>query len=555
MIKLPQQLDDIEGLSHAIYADDITLWTKASTTGRQQTTLQEAIDLIEQYLSRCGLQCAPEKSELLILKARTRGRPPAYVDPDPNVTLNGIDIPQVDSLRVLGLTLHKDGSGAATLPKLQKTLTQVTHLIRRITTQRRGLKEQETVQIIQALLISRITYGTPYLLLKKAEIEKLNIVIRKAIKSALGLPSTTSTTTLLKLGLHNTWEEMSEAHRASQLERLKLTQTGRAVLRKLAYSENFIADSDVKARLPPLLRDSISVAPIPRNMHATHHKDRRQARVRALSKKYSRNPNTRYTDAAKYPGRRAYAITVTNNKGNELVAATIPARNPETAEEVAIILGIATCKDTAIILSDSQTACRNLQKGRISAAAVKILKELSRRQELPETYVVWTPGHEHLAGNEAAHAVSREHTSRDFLPHGIRKSTRVEDIPINYAVILQHYRLERREYPLPHPKLSKEEATALRRLQTNTYVHGIIMHRMHPTKFSYLCRYCDVPDTLQHMVLVCPHREKNSQDDASETIQATEETWEAMLTAQSLEDQRSLVDRARAAALANGFLD
>lgn len=57
------------------------------------------------------------------------------------------------------------------------------------------------------------------------------------------------------------------------------------------------------------------------------------------------------------------------------------------------------------------------------------------------------------------------------------------------------------------------------------------------------------------MVLVCPHREKNSQDDASEPLEAIEETWEAMLTAQSLEDQRSLVDRARAAALANGFLD
>lgn len=143
MIKLPQQLHDIESLSHAVYADDITFWTKAPTTGRQQCALQEAIDLTEEYLAKCGLECAPEKSELL-----TQGKDPrknsSLCCPDPKVTLRGIDIPQVDSLRVLGLEIHKDGSGAATLPKLQKTVTQVTHLIRRITTQRRGSKNTKS---------------------------------------------------------------------------------------------------------------------------------------------------------------------------------------------------------------------------------------------------------------------------------------------------------------------------------------------------------------------------------------------------------------------------
>lgn len=85
-----------------------------------------------------------------------------------------------------------------------------------------------------------------------------------------------STTKLLKLGVHNTWKEMAEAHKASQLERLKLTTTGRAVLRYLNYSETYIADTDRKARLLPELRESISVAPIPRNMHPPYHKEERQ---------------------------------------------------------------------------------------------------------------------------------------------------------------------------------------------------------------------------------------------------------------------------------------
>ncbi|XP_077541036.1 uncharacterized protein LOC144153257 [Haemaphysalis longicornis] len=471
---------------------------RAPTTGRQQDALQEAIDVIVKYLDSCGLQCAPEKSELLVLKSRTRGRPPKLLDPDPSVTLYGVEIPRVNSLRVLGLTIHKDGSGAAHLPKLQQTVTQVTHLVKRIANQRRGLKEQDTLRIIQALITSRITYGTPYLALKNAEINKLDIIIRAATKTALGLPFMASTDKLLKLGVHNTWEEMVEAHKASQRERLKLTPTGRAVLRFLSYSETYIADTDQKARLPSELRETICIARIPRNMHPTYHKERRQARSKALLRKYEKDPNTRYTDAARYPDHTAFAISVTDPRGRELTSATIPARNPETAEEAAIALAMTTCSDRALIFTDSQAACRNFQKGRVSATALNILKT---RPQLPDTYVTWIPGHEGMAGNEAAHAAAREHTSRAFLPPDIRAATGAADVPITYRAILQHYRLERRRYPPPHPDLTKEESVIFRRLQTNTYTHGIIMNRIYPTQFSYLCPYCDIPDTSAHMIL------------------------------------------------------
>ncbi|XP_077561670.1 uncharacterized protein LOC144177998 [Haemaphysalis longicornis] len=373
--------------------------------------------------------------------------------------------------------------------------------IKTIISDSKGLKEQDTLRIIQALITSRITYGTPYLALKNAEINKLDIIIRKATKTALGLPFMASTDKLLKLGVHNTWEEMVEAHKASQLERLKLTPTGRAVLRFLNYSETYIADTDQKARLPSELRETICIARIPRNMHPTYHKERRQARSKALLRKYEKDPNTRYTDAARYPDHTAFAISVTDPRGRELTSATIPARNPETAEEAAIALAMTTCSDRALIFTDSQAACRNFQKGRVSATALNILKT---RPQLPDTYVTWIPGHEGMAGNEAAHAAAREHASRAFLPPNIRAATGAADVPVTYRAILQHYRLERRRYPPPHPDLTKEESVIFRRLQTNTYTHGIIMNRIYPTQFSYLCPYCDIPDTLAHMILECP---------------------------------------------------
>lgn len=116
LIKLPSLLDTIQDLRHAYYADDITLWTRASNTGTQKMRLRETVDILERYLQKCSLQWAPEKLEHLIMKCRTRGRPAAYFEPDPRVTLNGKPIKKVETLRVLGLHIHKDGSGTVALP-------------------------------------------------------------------------------------------------------------------------------------------------------------------------------------------------------------------------------------------------------------------------------------------------------------------------------------------------------------------------------------------------------------------------------------------------------
>nr|XP_054925839.1 uncharacterized protein LOC129384406 [Dermacentor andersoni] len=124
---------------HLPNRDDITLWTRGTSTGEQETRLQEAVNIIERYLNTCGLHCAPDKSELLVLGACNRGRPPSHDAPDPQVLLQGVPIPKVDSLRILGVDIDKDGSGSATLPRLHNTVAQLTHLIRRVANRRNGL--------------------------------------------------------------------------------------------------------------------------------------------------------------------------------------------------------------------------------------------------------------------------------------------------------------------------------------------------------------------------------------------------------------------------------
>ncbi|XP_037580400.1 putative nicotine oxidoreductase [Dermacentor silvarum] len=50
LLHLPKALEAIEGLGHALYADDVSLWTtKAGSHGWMQDTLQTAAEVVDKY--------------------------------------------------------------------------------------------------------------------------------------------------------------------------------------------------------------------------------------------------------------------------------------------------------------------------------------------------------------------------------------------------------------------------------------------------------------------------------------------------------------------------
>lgn len=98
---------------------------------------------------------------------------------------------------------------------------------------------------------------TLYALLNKAGKNKLDTLLRKAYKQALGLPPYTSTDRLLKLGEHNTVDELIEGHLLSQRYRLTGTDAGRALLLTLGIN---IPDRPLETTvdIPRELRQNIS---------------------------------------------------------------------------------------------------------------------------------------------------------------------------------------------------------------------------------------------------------------------------------------------------------
>ncbi|KAM7299574.1 hypothetical protein ISCGN_020140 [Ixodes scapularis] len=474
---LPEALRAVPNVEHAIYADDITLWCREGSDAEIEEKLQAAADIVGEYVMRCGLKCAPEKSELLVFR-NPRDKLVDHID----VVIDGVRVPKPAEVRILGQLLQQGRGNKSTIDRLDAMTTQVCGMMRRIRNRRHGIKEKEAIQLVQAFIIARLTYGTPYLNLNKAEMQKLNVLIRRAYKNALGLPERTATEKLLKLGVHNTIEELHEAQLVSQLKRLSSTVNGAWLLDKLgmAVPGGSHGPGDAGEELPAETRQRFTISRIPRNMHPDRNAERRQARAVALARSWDSREGTLYVDGAG-PVLGVAAIAVASAQGQIRRVASIRAQTVEQVEEAAIALAVV-CNPRATIISDSQRACQNFARGVVGQPALRLL----RKTAVEGVHLIWTPGHMGQVGNEAANAAARGALYRDsVLPQ------RDLDSALTYSEALKALRTHRAEYPGPAKGLSKEEEFTWRRLQTDTFVTPIQLHLWYPERYATAdCPFC-----------------------------------------------------------------
>ncbi|KAH7957048.1 hypothetical protein HPB52_014634 [Rhipicephalus sanguineus] len=175
-------------------------------------------------------------------------------------------------------------------------------MFRRIMNGHRGLGEDNAIRMVHAFVLYHITYVAAMLNWKKAERRRLEVNIRRAFKTALGLPDIASSALLLQLGVHNPLAEIIEAQHTAQIARLSSTKAGRDILVKLGLDT--IVERDNVQQLPKTIFESITVLPFPRNLHPINNHGRRLARAGALAADAARFPDqTAFVDAAHIPGK------------------------------------------------------------------------------------------------------------------------------------------------------------------------------------------------------------------------------------------------------------
>lgn len=295
----------------------------------------------------------------------------------------------------------------------------------------------------------------------------------------------------------------------------------------------------------------MDIQPLPENMARGTHEGRRTAWVTALQGRYGSRPGVFYTDASG-PHHGGWYTAAVIHQNVPVQGLTFRAPDISHAEEVAIALAAAD-PASRIIITDSRSACQNLTKGRITIRAARILKGCYYMDRPNTRSVIWTPAHAGLGGNEAADASARALDSRD--PPRPPSLDDPEPNPVSsFRDITAMYKSNRLRFPPPAPGLTKADERWLLRLYTNTVLCPAILKHFNPA-FSGECPHCDHPfaDTF-HMVWACPSNP--AVPPITSPSPPTRESWEAaLLGCSTLEGQRALVARARAAAEATGVPD
>uniref|UniRef100_L7M065 Putative tick transposon n=1 Tax=Rhipicephalus pulchellus TaxID=72859 RepID=L7M065_RHIPC len=566
MIGLPARLNSIYGIHHSVYADDITIWACEGSDGEIEQRLQEAVATIEEYLDGTGLECSPDKSELLLYRPTLKGRPPKGYSRDRAYeeiqihTKNGRTIPIVEQIRVLGLIIESKGTNGETVKRLVTKVTNAIRLIKRVTNKHQGMKEANVIRLIYSFAISHIIYVAAYLNWYTAEKAKINALIRKAYKQALCLPDSTSTERLLQLGLHNTLEELIEAQQIAQLERLASTRTGRSILDKLGIT--YHSQQGGKVSVPKVIREKIQVPNLPKNMHPELNQGRRESRAKTLLKAYGRDKEALFVDAAEYPSHKSYVAAVINSERKCISACSIRSHNSEIAEEVAIAQAIIFPK-CRYVISDSQSAIRNYARGRISPEAANILlrkAKLISSEEFDERYIIWFPAHTSCESpvpnlNEEAHRVARGLTyrARDGASHEAtgEEAWRERDRMFRFCDIIQFYQKSRRIFPPPSSKLDRSQEVDWRRLQTRTFPNPVHLNRIYPELYpDDSCKQCGMKQaTLEHILWQCAQL----QDQNAVSSERLGARWKAALISSDRQDQLWAIQRAREAAERQGL--
>ncbi|KAM7314407.1 hypothetical protein ISCGN_004191 [Ixodes scapularis] len=115
----PEALGAVRGVEHAIYADDITLWCREGNDAEIEERLQAAAKIVEDYAEECGLKCAPEKSELLVLR-----NPYERVSEEVEVWVSGKRVSKPTEIRILGQLIRQGRRNKSTIDKLDTMTTQ-----------------------------------------------------------------------------------------------------------------------------------------------------------------------------------------------------------------------------------------------------------------------------------------------------------------------------------------------------------------------------------------------------------------------------------------------
>ena len=157
------------------------------------------------------------------------------------------------------------------------------------------MKEPDLCKLIHVFVISRVTYSFPYYHLRKGDVEKLNSLVRQTyVCSGPSQVRKHRKTTAFGYRKHSGGINRRTPHGPRRLSR---TKAGLQILSRLGRRTNYTLNNRVF--LPVATRAHLTIKPLPKNMLAGIHDERRKARAGKLAQTFQDRQNVVYVDAAR----------------------------------------------------------------------------------------------------------------------------------------------------------------------------------------------------------------------------------------------------------------
>jgi len=176
------------------YADDIVLYSWNSNIALAYESVSSSLSTVYRFLSSRGLDLSPLKSKCVVFNKR-RG-PPLRTE---KILIDNLEVPQVSSVKFLGIILDYRLNGRDHLNYLIKKGNQIANVITSLTGTRWGAHPYLLLSLYRSIFRSSIEYGAQIFNLgnNRALFLKLRRQQRRVIRGALGLRQSTPIDVLL----------------------------------------------------------------------------------------------------------------------------------------------------------------------------------------------------------------------------------------------------------------------------------------------------------------------------------------------------------------------
>ena len=149
---IPQPKD--EQVKLIIYADEITIYAQSTDRKDAGTRINRYLDELSPYLKKKQLFVSTGKCASILFSTWSK----EWKEPL-GIKLGNADIPTVDSLKLLGVTLDHSLTFNEHIKGVNQKALKRTNAIKAICSRKHGLKRKEGTTIYKAMLKSTLNYG------------------------------------------------------------------------------------------------------------------------------------------------------------------------------------------------------------------------------------------------------------------------------------------------------------------------------------------------------------------------------------------------------------